>query len=138
MEDGPNHVDTDKLRGRLDAIERDIDASSYRPGPWEAAIRIIRSQPDGTRTALSEEISRVSRKLHLRRGKRTVPVAIAMVVELAATALGGILLAIALKANFNTAAIAAMIISVSTLQPLVKVAVGRMLGVGYERLPVRH
>lgn len=61
-----------------------------------------------------------------------MPVAIAIVIELTATALGGILLALALKANFNTAAITAMIIWVSTLQPLVKVAVGTMLGVGYE------
>ena len=132
MVDEPNHRGTDKLRELLDAIERDVDACCYRPGPWDAVIRAIRSEPDNTRTALSREISRVSRKLHLRWGRRTVPVAITIVIELAATALGGILLALALKANFNTAAITAMIIWVITLQPLVKVAVGTILGVGYE------
>ena len=132
MGDRPNHLGTDELRARLHSLERDVDANCYRPGPWEAVIRAIKSQPDSTRAALAQDISRASRKLHLRTGRRTVAVAMAMVIELAATTLGAILLALALKTNSNTAAITAMIIWVSTFQPLVKVAAGMMLGVDYE------
>jgi hypothetical protein len=49
-----------------------------------------------------------------------------------ATAFGGILLLVGLRADSNIAAVAAMIIWVITLQPLVKVATGTMLGIGYE------
>ena len=132
MDDKPNHLGTDELSARLDAIERDIDTGRYRPGPWDAVIRLTKSQPDDARAAVAEDISRVSRKLHLRTARRTVPLAPALAIELAATALGGMLLALAVKGDFNTAAIAAMIIWVSTLQPLLKVAVGAMLGVGHE------
>jgi len=113
-------------------IERDIDAGCYRPGPWDAVIRVNRSQPDDARIALAVDISRISRKLHLRLARRTAPLAPAITIELAATVLGGMLLAIAVKKDFNAVAIATMLIWVSTLQPLVKVAVGAMLGVGYE------
>lgn len=132
MDDRQNHSGTTELSARLDAIEGEIDEGRYRPGPWDAVIRVTRSQPDDARAALAEDISRVSRKLHMRTARRTVPLAQAMAIELAATTLGGMLLAFALKADVNSAAIAAMIIWVSTLQPLVKVAVGTMLGVGYE------
>jgi hypothetical protein len=132
MGDGPNHPDILELRSRIHAIERDVDAGGYRPGPWDAFIRAVMSQSDGTRAALADDISRVSRKLHLRSGRRTMPLAAAIAIELAATVLGAILLAIALKENSNIAAIVAMIIWVTTFQPLVKVAAGTMLGVGYE------
>jgi hypothetical protein len=84
MDDRPHHLGTDELRVRLDAIERDIDAENYRPGPWDRLIADIRSEPDSTRSALAEDISRVSRKLHLRSGRRTIPLASAIAIELGA------------------------------------------------------
>jgi hypothetical protein len=132
MDDRPHHLGTDVLRKRLNAIECEIDAARYRPGPWDALIRVIRSQPDTTRTALADDISRVSRKLHLRSSRRTVKLATAITTELAATAIGGILLALALKSGSEAAAITTMIIWVSTLQPLVKLAVGALSGVRYD------
>lgn len=132
MDEKPSHLDTAKLRERLRAIERDIDAARYRSGPWDAFIRVTSGQPDMTRAALAEDISRVSRKLHLHWARSTVSVATAISAELAATAVGSVLLALAIKSDSNIVAIAAMVIWVITLQPLVKVAVGTLLGIGYE------
>jgi hypothetical protein len=125
-------VGTEELRKRLTEIEHSIDAGTYRPGPWERLIREIRGQPDDVREALAGDISRVSRKLHMRGGRRTASVANGMTRELAATAVGAILLGSARSSSFDVAAIIAMLIWVTTFQPILKVCVGLALGVGYE------
>jgi hypothetical protein len=122
----------DRLRARIAAIERDIDVGSYRPGPWAGVVRAVRNAPDAQRGALAEEISRVSRKLHLRSGRNTISPAAGIAIELAAVVIGGSLLAFALGAGSNVASIAAMASWAIAFQPLVKVAAGTALGVGYD------
>lgn len=122
----------DDFRAQLAAIERDLDQGRYKPGPWGRLIATIRNQPDGVRAALAGDVSRVSRKLNLRTGRGTLPVAGAMAIELAAAAAGGLILAVALARGSSLGAIAAMAIWVTAFQPLVKVAVGIALGIGYE------
>ena len=58
------------LRGRIAAIERAVDDGSYRPGPWHALVRDIRNSMFFERAAVADDVSRVSRKLHLRKGRR--------------------------------------------------------------------
>jgi hypothetical protein len=122
----------DNFRTQLAAIERDLDEGSYKSGPWGRLIANIRNQPDGVRAALASDISRVSRKLNLRTGRGTLPVAGAMAIELAAAVAGGLILAVALARGSSLGAIAAMAIWVTAFQPLVKVSVGIALGIGYE------
>jgi hypothetical protein len=122
----------DAIRQRLEKIEQDLHSGRYQPGQWDALIRQVRSASADLRCALSEDLSRVSRSLHLRFGRRTFPLANGIAGELFATALGGALLRFAFVARSSTAAVAAVFIWVATFQPLLKVLVGTVLGVRYE------
>jgi hypothetical protein len=122
----------EELAARIRVIERDLDAQRYRPGPWARTVRDLRNSPGGVREKLAADVSRVSRKLHMRNGRRTVSARMGIVLELAATVLGGALLALAFSHRWSLLAIVAMLIWMMTFQPLIKLAVGRAFGVGYD------
>lgn len=122
----------EEIRDRIVAIERDIDAGRYYPGPWEALLRDARTLPRAERAALTEEVSRVSRKLHTRAGRRTVPFMTALLGEIVFAIVGGVLLLIAAGRHSNVLAIIAALIWITAFQPLVKIGVGYLLGVDYE------
>jgi hypothetical protein len=120
------------VRGQLVAIERALDAGEYRPGQWARFVRAACAEPRQVRRALAEDVSRVSRKLHRGRSRRTWTVGVALAVEIAATLAGGGLLWLALAAGSDVLAIAALLTWVTTFEPLLKVAFGVALGVRYE------
>ena len=78
----------ERLRERLAAIELDLDAGRYKAGPWQALIDELRARPDDDRASLADEVSRVSRKLHLRSPRKTISIEAATGLELAATLIG--------------------------------------------------
>lgn len=120
------------LRSAITEIERAIDSGTYRPGPWARVLTQARAASASERSAISADVSRVSRKLHLRRGRKTIKAQTGFAIEAAAVAVGDILLALGIHRSSNVAAIAGMAIWVMALQPLVKVATGAALGVGYD------
>ena len=122
----------DAIRQRLEKIEQDLHGGRYQAGHWEALIRQVKSGSADIRCALTEDLSRASRSLHLRSGRRTLPLANGIAAELFATALGAALLWFAFAARSSAAAVAAVFIWVATFQPLLKIIVGTMLGVRYE------
>jgi hypothetical protein len=120
------------LRARLSQIETAIDDGAYRPGPWGRLARDLKRCPDVERRAMAADVSRVSRKLHLRGARRTLAVAAGIALEAAGVIAGGVLLAGAIHAHSAVAAIAGAFVWVTAFQPLFKIAVGYALGVGYE------
>src|SRR5271168_1278234 len=122
----------ERLRDRLVQIERQIDEKSYRPGPWDKLLKDARMLPREDREALKEEFTRVSAKLHRRDGKRTLSFTAGLVAETALTVVGGVLVILATRDHSNLLAILAAGIWMMTFQPLVKVGLGYLLGVGYE------
>ncbi|HEV2171061.1 MAG TPA: hypothetical protein VGR40_08945, partial [Candidatus Binatus sp.] len=90
------------------------------------------------RRAIAEDVTRVSRKLHLRRGRLTIKAQTGAMIELGAVAFGDFLLALGVHASSNVAAIAGMAVWVVALQPLVKVATGAALGVRYDYAYLAH
>ena len=125
-------VDLSMLRERLLTIERDLDANSYRPGPWESFISAMLRRSAAERAALAQDVSRVSRKLHLRRRRRTMPIAAAIILELLAAVAGGALLAWAARDESSVAAIAGASLWIVSFQPLMKFFFGRAVGIGYD------
>jgi hypothetical protein len=121
-----------ELRQRLDAIEDDVDNGRYRPGPWEALIRAVRARPDAERAQIAEGIGRVSRKLHMRTERITIGIGSALVFELVATVIGGVLLVLAMGFSSNVLAIIGAVIWVTTFQPLIKFGCGRAVGIHYD------
>jgi hypothetical protein len=121
-----------ELRARLNQIETAVDDGAYRSGPWARLARDLKRSPEVERRALAADVSRISRKLHLRAGRRTIPVAAGIALEAAGVIAGGVLLAAAIHGHSPIAAIAGAIFWVTAFQPLFKIAVGYALGVGYE------
>ena len=121
-----------ELRRRLEAIEEDVETGRYRPGPWEALLRSLRSQPSAERQQIAEGVGRVSRKLHLRVSRRTIDINVAIVLELAATLLGGLVIVLAISLVSNVIAIIGAVIWITTFQPLIKFGCGRAVGVRYD------
>jgi hypothetical protein len=121
-----------EFRARLSQIEASIDSGGYQPGPWARLVSDLKRQPEPERRALAADLSRVSRKLHRRRAARTVSVAAGVALEAAVVICGGVLLAAAIHSGSVLEAAAAAILWMTAFQPLMKIAIGYALGVGYE------
>jgi hypothetical protein len=122
----------EEVRDRIAAIEQEVDQGRYRPGPWEATMGLARRLPRADRAALADEISRVSAKLHARKGIRKVPLGAGLAAEIAGAVAGVILLVFAIGYGSSWAAILAAIVWMVTLEPLVKITAGYLLGIDYE------
>lgn len=121
-----------QLYKRLETIEDDVEAARYRPGPWETLLRELRERPRVEREEIADAVARVSRKLHMRGGRRTIEVGNAITVELAATIAGAVILIVAFATSSTLLAIVSASIWATTFQPLIKFACGRALGVRYD------
>jgi len=71
-------------------------------------------------------------RFHRRHPVRTCSLGVAVGLELAATVGGGALLWLGLAIRSNAAALVALVIWITTFQPLLKLAVGLALGVRYD------
>jgi len=123
---------TEDLQKRLATIERAVDNGTYTAGPWQRLIADLRKVPPAMRAAVADDIGRISRKLHLRHRRYTVSVTVGLCIEASAAALGGVLLALGIACISNALAIVAMLLWVSSFQPLIKLASGSTLGIAYE------
>jgi hypothetical protein len=132
MEAEPQQPQAGDLRGRLAAIERAVDDGSYRPGPWHALVRDVRNSMFFERAALADDISRVSRKLHLRRPRRRVAMNTGILLEIAATIVGGLLMTLGVAAHSAALAFVGALLWMVTFEPLIKLIVGRAAGVHYD------
>jgi hypothetical protein len=117
---------------RIAAIERAVDAGTYAPGEWTRVVQAVRTLSIDDRCGLADDLSRVSRKLHQRSHRRLVSVRAGYAAEIAFALVGAIVLIFGVRNRSNLLVIAAALIWVTAFQPLVKVGVGYLLGVGYE------
>lgn len=120
------------LRAQLLEMEKIIDAGAYKPGPWDRFVRAARNQPPDARATLADDATRVSRKLHLRNGRATMPLERAILWESGATIIGAVLLAAGVAWKSNVLAILGALTWTATFQPLAKVAIGTALGVSFD------
>ncbi|MGH7947919.1 MAG: hypothetical protein ACREQF_01680 [Candidatus Binataceae bacterium] len=128
----------DGLRAQLAEIERTLGSKTYKPGQWDALLRELRAEPDQVRRSLAGDVSRASRKLHQRTARATMPFDLALLLEGVGTALGGVLLALAVAGESTVLAILGAFAWGTTFQPLVKISVGRALGIAYDYAYLFH
>jgi len=124
-------METPDLSGRLDRIEQDLAAGTYRPGPWKAVVEALKARPRAERRALADRVDRVSDLLHRRRQKGVLPLWAGLGVELAGAAAGGGLLAAGLAWQSELLALSAMGVWATAFEPLVKTAAGGAMGIRY-------
>ena len=125
-------VAREQVRDRAAEIERQIDQKAYRPGPWDKLLREARALPREDRAALKDDFSRISSKLHRREGRSTISFTAGLIAEVALTAIGVVLVIVAIHSHSNLFAIVAAAIWMMTFQPLLKIGVGYLFGVEYE------
>jgi len=123
---------TDPWPDRIAAIERQVDSDSYRAGPWGRLVNELRALPIAERRSLAEAVSRVSRKLHLRNRRGTISVRTGYLAEVALAVAGAVVLALGARHQSNLLVIVSAVIWTIAFQPLLKVAVGYLLGVRYQ------
>lgn len=128
---------SESLTEKLARIEVALDSGVYRPGPWAAFLREADARSSADRAAIAADVSRVSDKLHLRQPRRTLSFAAAIGAELAATAVGVVLLARGLAVASPPLVLLAAAVLTTTLQPLIKVSAGSALGIRYSYAYVR-
>ncbi len=124
-------ADADELGAALDRIESQLDAGAYRPGPWAKFLRAAEGRPRAERLKLADRASRVSDKLHRRRHSRALSFRSGLWLELIATAVAVALLEAGLRGPSGGFVLAAAVILTVTLQPLIKLAIGTLLGIRY-------
>ncbi len=132
MEPQSQHPMEGDLRGRILAIERAVDEGTYRPGPWHALVRDIRNSMFFERAAVADDVSRVSRKLHLRKGRRWVSMNTGILLEIVATMVGAGLLVAGAATRSDVLAVIGALVWIATFEPLIKLIAGRLLGVQYD------
>ncbi len=128
----PRQPQAGDLRERLAAIERAVDDGTYRPGPWHALIHDVRNSMFFERAAIADDLSRVSRKLHLRKPRRRVAMNIGLLMEIAATMIGGMLMILGVAVHWGALAFLGALLWMVALEPLIKLMVGRAMGVQYD------
>jgi hypothetical protein len=129
---------SDQLRAQLGLVEQALDGGQYRPGPWDAILRAARALPRADRALLTDDLSRVSRKLHQRHQWRKLPVAAALGTEAALAIIGCILLIFGIRHGSNLLVITTAALWSIAFQPLIKVTTGLLLGVGYDYAYLYH
>jgi hypothetical protein len=132
MESEPQQTEAGDLRGRLAAIERAVDEGSYRPGPWHALVRDIRNSMFFERAAVADDVSRVSRKLHLRKRRRRVAMNTGILLEIVLTIVGGMVMTLGVAIHSGALAFVGALFWMVTFEPLIKLMVGRAMGVHYD------
>ncbi len=132
MEPQSSQTAREDFRGRLAAIERAVADGTYRPGPWRELVRDIRNSMFFERAAAAEDVSRVSRALHLRKRRRTVSMNTGILLEIAATMIGGLLLVAGVALRSNAVSFLGAIVWMVTFEPLIKLMIGRLAGVQYD------
>jgi hypothetical protein len=122
----------DALSDRIAAIERQLDSNSYRAGPWARVVNEVRALPIAGRRSLAGDLSRVSRKLHQRSGRGGISVQAGYFAEVGLAVAGAVVLALGARHQSNLLVIVSALIWTIAFQPLIKVAVGYLLGMRYE------
>ena len=125
-------VSPPELQAQLAAIEAALERGDYKPGPWQKLTDELRNRDQAERAALTDDLTRVSRKLHLRRHRYTMSVLSGVLLEALAGILGGILIAAGVVSTSNSLAIVGMLLWVACFEPLLKLGVGTALSVQYD------
>lgn len=128
----------DGLRAQLAGIERTLNSNTYKSGSWDALLRELRAEPDAVRRSLADDVTRVSRKLHGCNVRATMPFDLALLLEGVGTVLGSVALGLAVAWESTLLAVLGAFAWTSTFQPLVKISVGRALGIAYDYAYLFH
>lgn len=108
-------------------IENDLDAGTYRVGGWQALLDMLKDQSRDASAAVSQDLTRVSDKLHRRNGFPETSAWVGFVGEYLLFTLS----VTVLTAEASLARMVGVVLLAMCLQPLLKIMVGLAVGVRY-------
>jgi hypothetical protein len=116
-----------EVRQMLDQVERDLDSATYRVGDWQKCLKCLKELEPGESSLFSQDLTRVSNKLHRRNRFFEAPAWTGFIFEylLLAASL------FAMTADSIFLRLASVVILALCLQPLIKTYTGLLLGVRY-------
>ena len=115
-----------QAKDELDGIERDLDSGAYQIGQWQKHLSRVKKIGSANK-ALSDDLTRVSNKLHRRNKFLEGPLWIGMGLEYALCAASMMLSSVeGLLPRFLS-----VVMLTLCLQPLIKFTTGMMVGVKY-------
>ncbi|HJN50780.1 MAG: hypothetical protein QGI68_18650 [Pseudomonadales bacterium] len=113
----------------MEEIDAALRSERYRPGAWQRLVTEVRKLPVIERLELEERISALGNRLHQRHGFPQMGFPLAFAVEIGMCVCG---LAVLLGGTDSLiVAIAGLGLLLLSMQPLVKVVVGLLIGVRY-------
>jgi hypothetical protein len=116
-----------EVRQVMDRIESSLESGTYRVGDWQKCLGDLKGLGQGATSMLSQDLTRISNKLHRRNRFPEAPVWLGFVFEylLLVTSI------LAMTAESTLLRFASIILLAVCLQPLTKVSTGILLGVRY-------
>lgn len=121
----------DDTRARIKKIEQAVGDGTYEPGPWAALLRELEVLPRADRRALAVDVTQASNALHRRAGHPEKGVAAGVALEIGATVAATALLIGGAETGSNALTLGGATLLATVAQPLVKLAIGTLLGVRY-------
>jgi hypothetical protein len=116
-----------RAKEQIAQIEHALDRGTYRVGDWQTLLRTLKDQGQEADAISTQDLTRVSDKLHRRNGFPTAAAWLGFVGEY--LLFGSSLLA--MNAESMLMRLAGIIVLASCLQPLIKITTGVALGVRY-------
>lgn len=116
-----------EIRQVMDRIENTLDSGTYRVGDWQKGLGVLKSLEQDVTSTLSEDLTRISNKLHRRNRFPEAPFWAGLVFE-------SFLLTMslwAMTAESILLRLASIVMLALCLQPLTKISTGMLLGVRY-------
>lgn len=116
-----------EVRQVMDRIESDLDSGTYHVGDWQRCLAELKGLDERGISMLSQDLTRISNKLHRRNRFPEAPAWMGFVFEylLLATSL------LLMTAESTAVRLVSIIVLAVSLQPLIKISIGVLLGVRY-------
>lgn len=116
-----------EVRQALDRIERELDDGSYKVGGWQKGLAEIKKLDEGAVSMLSQDLTRISNKLHRRNKFPEAQAWIGFVFEYLLLAASILLM----TTESSLLRLVSIVLLALCLQPLIKISTGVLLGVRY-------
>ncbi len=111
----------------MDRIEDTLDSGTYRVGDWQKALVGLKGLGRDVTLTLSEDLTRISNKLHRRNRFPEAPFWVGLVFESFLLTMS----LLAMTAESLPLRLASIVLLALCLQPLMKMSTGMLLGVRY-------
>ena len=116
-----------EVRQMMDRIENDLDSGTYQVGGWQKCLAEIRELDEGGSSMLSQDLTRISNKLHRRNRFPEAQAWMGFVFEYLLLATSIFLMTV----ESTPLRLVSIILLALCLQPLIKISLGVLLGVRY-------